>query len=57
MGLPQINGSVNYQNTFEFQKQGAAANAFNPLANPNDITLLAFGTKHTRNWKFNIESS
>lgn len=47
MGLPQLNGSVNYQNTFEFQKQGAAANAFNPTADPNDITLLAFGTKHT----------
>jgi outer membrane protein TolC len=46
MGLPQINGSVNYQNTFEFTKQGAAANAFNPAANPNDIVLLAFGTKH-----------
>ena len=47
MGLPQLNGSANYQNTFEFQKQGAAANSFNPLANPNEITLLAFGTKHT----------
>jgi outer membrane protein len=47
MGLPQLNGSVNYQNTFEFQKQGAAANAFNPMADPNEITLLAFGTKHT----------
>jgi outer membrane protein len=47
MGLPQINGSVNYQNTFEFTKQGAAANSFNPAANPNDIVLLAFGTKHT----------
>ncbi len=46
MGLPQITGSVNYQNTFEFTKQGAAANAFNPAANPNDIVLLAFGTKH-----------
>lgn len=46
MGLPQINGSLNYQNTFEFTKQGAAANAFNPAANPNDIVLLAFGTKH-----------
>ena len=46
MGLPQLNGAVNYQNTFEFTKQGAAANAFNPMANPNDIMLLAFGTKH-----------
>ncbi len=46
IGLPQLNGSVNYQNTFEFTKQGAAANAFNPAANPNDIVLLAFGTKH-----------
>lgn len=46
MGLPQLNGSVNYQNTFKFQKQGAAANSFNPLADPNEITLLAFGTKH-----------
>ena len=47
MGLPQLNGSVNYQNTFKFQKQGAAANAFNSMADPNEITLLAFGTKHT----------
>ena len=46
MGLPQLNGSVNYQNTFEFQKQGAAANSFNPMADPNEIILLAFGTKH-----------
>ena len=46
MGLPQLNGSVNYQNTFEFQKQGAAANSFNPMADPNEIVLLAFGTKH-----------
>ena len=47
IGLPQLNGSVTYQNTFEFQKQGAAATAFNPMANPNDIALLEFGTKHT----------
>jgi outer membrane protein len=46
MGLPQLNGSVNYQNTFAFQKQGAAANSFNPMADPNEIILLAFGTKH-----------
>ena len=47
LGLPQVNGSVNYQNTFAFQRQGAAANSFNPMADPNEITLLAFGTKHT----------
>ncbi len=46
IGLPQLNGSANYQNTFEFQKQGAAANSFNPMADPNEIILLAFGTKH-----------
>jgi outer membrane protein len=46
MGLPQLNGSVNYQNTFEFQKQGADAQEFNPMAPPGEIALLAFGTKH-----------
>jgi outer membrane protein len=46
MGLPQLNGSVNYQNNFEFQKQGADAREFNPAAPAGEIALLAFGTKH-----------
>jgi outer membrane protein len=46
MGLPQLSGSLSYQNTLDFQEQGAAANAFNPIADPDDIALFAFGTKH-----------
>lgn len=46
MGLPQISGSVSYLKTFEFQKQGVAANTFNPMAPADEIIGIAFGTKH-----------
>lgn len=46
MGLPQISGSVSYLKTFEFQKQGVAANTFNPAAPADEIIGIAFGTKH-----------
>lgn len=46
IGLPQVNGTVSYQNAFQLQKQGAAATAFNPMAPANEIALLEFGTKH-----------
>lgn len=46
MGLPQVNGSLNYQRVFEFQQQGVPANTFNPMASPDEITAIAFGTKH-----------
>ncbi len=46
MGLPQINGTVNYLNNIDFTLQGISGNAFNPMGNPDDIVTLAFGTKH-----------
>lgn len=49
MGLPQINGSVGYQNNFVFTKQGVSGNAFNPSGDPNSVTTIAFGTKHIMN--------
>jgi len=48
-GLPQISGSANYLNNFDFTLQGISGNAFNPAADPNDISLVAFGTKQSMN--------
>lgn len=45
-GLPQINAGLDYLNNFDFTLQGISGNAFNPNADPNSITTLAFGTKH-----------
>jgi len=49
IGLPQINGSVGYVNNFVFTQQGISGNAFNPNADPNSITTIAFGTKNSMN--------
>lgn len=49
VGLPQINGSVGYLNNFVLTKQGIAGNAFNPNADPNSISTIAFGTKSSMN--------
>jgi outer membrane protein TolC len=46
-GLPQISGSASYLNNFDFTLQGISGNAFNPAADPNDISLVAFGTKQS----------
>ena len=46
-GLPQISGSANYLNNFDFTLQGISGNAFNPSADPNAISLVAFGTKQS----------
>jgi outer membrane protein len=48
-GLPQISGSANYLNNFDFTLQGISGNAFNPSADPNAISLVAFGTKQSMN--------
>jgi len=48
-GLPQISGSVSYLNNFDFNLQGISGNAFNPNASPDDISLVAFGTKQSMN--------
>ncbi|MDN3678206.1 TolC family protein [Flavobacterium paronense] len=48
-GLPQISGNAAYLNNFDFTLQGISGNAFNPAASPNDISLVAFGTKQSMN--------
>lgn len=54
MGLPQINADLGYLNNFDFQMQGVSGNAFNPLGDPDAISTLAFGTKHTMNGKVTL---
>lgn len=44
IGLPQIDGSVNYQNNFEIQKSLVPAEFFG--GNPGEFAEVAFGTKH-----------
>ena len=48
-GLPQLSGSAGYLNNFDFTLQGISGNAFNPAASPDDIRLVAFGTKQSMN--------
>jgi outer membrane protein TolC len=48
-GLPQISGSASYLNNIDFTLQGISGNAFNPAADPNAISLVAFGTKQSMN--------
>lgn len=48
-GLPQISGSASYLNNFDLTLQGVSGNAFNPSADPNSISLFAFGTKQSMN--------
>ncbi len=47
IGLPQINGTVGYQNNFVVTQQGISGNMFNPNADPNGISTFAFGTKNS----------
>lgn len=45
MGLPQINGTLDYLNNFELQRQGATGGG--PFGGaPNEVQTFAFGTKH-----------
>jgi len=48
-GLPQISSNLQYLNNLDFQVQGVSGNAFNPGGDPNEITTIAFGTKHSMN--------
>ena len=48
-GLPQISSNVQYLNNLDFQVQGVSGNAFNPGGNPNEVTTIAFGTRHSMN--------
>ena len=47
IGLPQINGGVDFLHNFVLQQQGVTGNAFNPLGSPSDVNTIAFGTKNT----------
>lgn len=49
IGLPQVNGEVNFQNFIDIPTQVLPANAFNPMANPNDLVPLRFGTNYNTN--------
>ncbi|WP_445714680.1 TolC family protein [Flavobacterium sp.] len=48
-GLPQITSNLQYLNNLDFQVQGVSGNAFNPGGDPNEISTIAFGTKHSMN--------
>ena len=48
-GLPQITSNLQYLNNLDFQVQGVSGNAFNPGGDPNEISTIAFGTKHSAN--------
>lgn len=48
-GLPQITGGLDYSRNFTLQQQGISGNAFNPSADPNTVTTIAFGTKNSMN--------
>lgn len=45
IGLPQINGNVNYQNNFEIQKSVVPAEFFG--GQPGEFAEVAFGTRHS----------
>ena len=47
MGLPQLNGKLDFLHNFVLQQQGISGNAFNPIGNPDDVATIAFGTKNT----------
>lgn len=48
-GLPQITSNLQYLNNLDFQVQGVSGNAFNPGGDPDEISTIAFGTKHSMN--------
>lgn len=50
-GLPQINANLTYLNNLNFTEQGVTGNAFNPGGDPNDVSTITFGTKHSMDAK------
>ena len=48
-GLPQITSNLQYLNNLDLRVQGVSSNAFNPGGDPNEISTIAFGTKHSAN--------
>lgn len=49
VGLPQINGKVDFMKNFDVQKQFLPADAFNPLAPAGLITPVGFGVDYSMN--------
>jgi outer membrane protein len=47
IGLPRITGGLDYLINIDFTLQGVSGNAFNPMGDPNAVSTIAFGTKHT----------
>ena len=43
IGLPNINGDVTYQNFLDIPTQVIPAQAFNPMASPDDFAAVKFG--------------
>lgn len=46
MGLPQVNGSLNYTNNLIIQRVFIPANTFNPSAPANEVVAAEFGVKN-----------
>ncbi|MBA2611796.1 MAG: TolC family protein [Bacteroidetes bacterium] len=46
LGLPQINGSIDFKDYIALPTQIVSANAFNPAAPPNTYMALRFGLKY-----------
>ena len=53
MGLPQINGGLNYGNNFAFTQQGITGGG-NFGGAPGEVITIAFGTKHNMNAGLNL---
>ncbi len=47
MGLPQVNGSLNYTNNLIIQRMFIPANTFNPSAPANEVVAAEFGVKNS----------
>lgn len=46
LGLPQVNGEINFQNFLSIPTQVLPANAFNPQADANELIPIKFGTNY-----------
>jgi outer membrane protein len=46
IGFPQLQGEVNLQNFINIPTQVIPANAFNPMADPNELVPVRFGTNY-----------
>ncbi|HET6242938.1 MAG: TolC family protein [Bacteroidetes bacterium] len=47
IGLPQVNGEINFQNMLNIPTQVLPAKAFNPMAEYGELVAVQFGTNYT----------